>query len=88
MLCRVRSLLPWLWSAGRLGRVLHGCRRGQCLMVLTGREGGRDLVIDGVLLSVDAVGVHLQQHGDVVTEPPGDLSRVDTVVQPGVGRGV
>ena len=41
-----RSLVAWLWSAGWLGRVLHGCRRGQCLMVLTGREGGRDLVID------------------------------------------
>jgi hypothetical protein len=35
----------------------HGCRRGQCLMVLTGRKSGRDLVIERVLPSVDAVGV-------------------------------
>jgi hypothetical protein len=39
-------------------------------MALTGRESGRDLVIDGVLLSVDAVGIDLEQH-PVVTKPPG-----------------
>src|SRR4051794_37127345 len=37
--------------------VPHGCRRGQYLMVLTGRKSGRDLVIERVLPSVDALGV-------------------------------
>jgi hypothetical protein len=42
-------------------------------MALTGRESGRDLGIDRVLLPVDAVSVDLEQHGHIVTEPPGDL---------------
>jgi hypothetical protein len=47
-----RSLAPWLcprlvrrvW----LGRVVQQRRRRQCLMVLTGCERGRDVVIDRV----------------------------------------
>ena len=69
-------------TALALGRVMHGCRRGKCLMVLIGRESGGDPVIDRALLSVDAVGVDLQQYRHVVTEPPGDLGGGDAVVQP------
>ena len=56
-----------------LGRSVHGWRRGQCLMVVVGSESGGDPVIDFPFLSVDTVGVDLQQHGHVMAEPPGDL---------------
>jgi hypothetical protein len=56
-----------------LGRSVHGWRRGQCLMVVVGSESGGDAVIDFSFLSVDTVGVDLQQHGHVMAEPPGDL---------------
>ncbi len=60
----------------------HGCCRGQCLMVLTDRERGRDLVIDRILLSVDAVGVDLEQHRHVVAESPDDLGGADALREP------
>ncbi|MBA2474057.1 MAG: hypothetical protein H0V41_18185 [Pseudonocardiales bacterium] len=51
-------------------------------MVLTDRERGRDLVIDRILLSVDAVGVDLEQHRHVVAESPDDLGGADALREP------
>ena len=71
-----------------LGRSVHGWRRGQCLMVVVGSESGGDAVIDFSFLSVDTVGVDLQQHGHVMAEPPGDLGGGHAAVGPQRGRRV
>jgi hypothetical protein len=57
-------------------------------MVVVGLESGGDPVIDLSFLSVDAVGVDLEQHGHVVAEPAGDLGGGDAGVEPERGRGV
>jgi hypothetical protein len=51
-------------------------------MVVVGSESGGDPVIDFPFLSVDTVGVDLQQHGHVMAEPPGDLGSGDAAVEP------
>ncbi|MGH3872563.1 MAG: hypothetical protein ACRDSR_13825, partial [Pseudonocardiaceae bacterium] len=51
-------------------------------MVLIDRERGGDAVIDRAFLSVDAVGVDLEQHRQVVIEPLGNLGGGQAVVEP------
>ena len=49
---------------------------------LSGAEGVGDALVGGISLPIDAVGVDLQQDGDAVPGPAGDLSRGDPGVQP------
>jgi hypothetical protein len=57
-------------------------------MVVVGRESGGDPVIDLSFLSVDAVGVDLEQHGHVMTEPSSYLGGGHAAVEPERGRRV
>jgi len=47
-----------------------------------------DAALGGVVLAVDALGIDLEQDGDAVSGPLGDLGRWDASVEPGAYAGV
>jgi hypothetical protein len=53
-----------------------------CAEVVVAAEGVGDALVDGAVLAVDAVGVDLEQDGDAVPGPAGDLGGRDAGVQP------
>ena len=75
-------VLVRVWSAGLAGPQCPRPAPRAVSHAVTDSESGGDPVIDLPFLSVDAVGVDLQQHRDVVTEPPRDLGGGHTVVEP------